>query len=139
MSETRIGQALLDTGTPAQALVVSAERIERSQCSRSQRAICVAADNLIATAVFDVSGLRAGTEIRLSPDEFDTYETGAEVFVDLIYLPSDPSEVERSPGQRLSSASGNMLNIYVLAAFGFTFALIGGIAVLITRKRTRRT
>lgn len=135
MVETRIGTALVETGRETQALVVSAERIERAQCSRSQRAICVDADNYIATIVYQVSGLRAGREINLTPQEFAAYEAGEEVTLDLIYLPTAPLEVERTSGARLAAANNTFLQIYVVAAFAITFLAIGGIAALITRKR----
>lgn len=138
VQEARIGRALVDAGVPAQALVVSAERIERSQCSRSQRAVCWAADNYIATVVYDVAGRRAGAELRLTADEFATVQSGTEVFIDLVYLPTDPPEVERAQGDRLARASSDMLSIYVLAAFGLTFTLIGSIALLVARKRAAR-
>lgn len=134
MAETRIGTALVETGQETQALVVTAERLEHSQCSLSQLFICTPAANIIATMVYQVSGLRYGSEIRLTSEEYEAFAEGQEVFVDLIYLPSAPLEAERSPGARLTAASTPFLQIYVAAAFAITFLAIGGIAALIARK-----
>ncbi|ABD54795.1 hypothetical protein [Jannaschia sp. CCS1] len=136
--ETRIGRGLLETGEVTRALLVTADRMERTQCSRSQRRICTAADNFIGTVVYQVPGRRSGADIRLTPDEFEAYIAGEEVFIDLIYLPAFPTHVERIPGARLANAGADTLTIYVMAAFGLTLALIGGVAMRIARKQTAR-
>lgn len=138
VQETRIGRGLAERGASTEALVVSAERIERSQCARSQRAVCWAADNYIAIVVYHVSGLRSGSELRLTAEEFQAFETGTEVFVDLVYLPSDPAHVERTQGDRLAAAGRDTLHIYILMAFGLTFTAIGSIALLVARKQAPR-
>ena len=135
LSEARIGRALVENGTPTQALLVSAERLERTRCSRSQRAVCWDAHSLVGTVVYQVDGRRVGVDLRLRPEEFEAHQTGTEVFVDLHYLPEVPAEFEREPGARLASAQGEALNVTVLGVFGLTFALIGGIAALVARKR----
>lgn len=135
VQETRIGRGLQETGEQASALVVSAERIDRTQCSRSQRRMCTRADNLIGTVVYQVSGLRVGTEIDLTEAEFAAHQAGEDVFIDLIYLPSDTPQSERTQGARLAAAGRDTLHIYVLAVFALTFAAIGSIALLVIRKR----
>ncbi|MBY4891680.1 hypothetical protein KUL25_02750 [Rhodobacteraceae bacterium N5(2021)] len=136
VQETRIGRGLIFEGATAQALIVTAERTERTQCSRSQRSVCWPANTHVATVVFEVEGLRSGAELRLSPDEYTAYESGAEVFIDLIYLPSDPTQVERTRGARLNAAERDTVHIYVLLGFGVLFAAIGIIALLLGRKQT---
>lgn len=135
MSETRIGAALVESGEATQALVVTADQIERGQCTRRQRAICGAADNFIATVVYRVEGLRAGREINLTQAEFAAFVAGEEVTIDLIYLPTAPLAVERTQGAHLANTRTAFGQIYVVAAFAITFLVIGGIAALVTRKR----
>ncbi|GAB5446491.1 hypothetical protein [Gymnodinialimonas sp.] len=132
--EHRIGRGLIFDGTPAQALLVSAERIERSQCSRSQRFICTQSDNYIGIVVHQVGGLRWGAEFRLTLDEFTAHGAGEEVFVDLIYLPSDPIRVERTRGTRLAAAERDTPFVAILAAFGLISTAIGGFILRRTRK-----
>jgi hypothetical protein len=136
--EARIGRALVDTGEPTEALVVSVARIERSQCSRSQRFICTSSMTIIGTVLTQVDGQRTATEARLTSRELATYDAGQDLFIDLIYLPTDLTEVERAQGDRLSAAQSSMLSIYVLAAFALTFTLIGGVTLLVARKRAPR-
>lgn len=138
VQETRIGQRLIVEGEVTQALVVTAERIERTQCSRSQRAVCWPANSQIATVVYQIEGLRWASEIRLAAEEYDTYLAGSEVFLDLIYLPSAPAEVERARGARLARAEQDFIHIYILAGFGLLIATIGSIALLIARKQSVR-
>lgn len=135
LQEIRTGRGLVATGEPGRALVVTADRVERSQCPRSQRALCTEASTAIGTVVYQVAGLRAGTDIRLTSDEYEAYVEGGEVFVDLIYLPAHPPFVERTPGQRLSRAQRDMRPIYILAAIGLSLAAIGGAAMLVARKQ----
>lgn len=133
--DTQIGTSLIETGEPTQALVVTATRVERSQCSRSQRAICVDADNLIATIVYQIDGLRAVREFNLTREEFTAYKAGEEVLINLIYLPAAPLEVERTAGDRRAAAQGNTLTIFVQTAFGIIFLVIGALAGRALRKR----
>lgn len=138
VQEMRIGRGLIIDGEEISAFVVTAERIERSDCEHNQPSICQSAYTYPATVVYEVAGLRTGAELRLTSEEYTAYETGIEVFVDVIYLPSDPTEVERSRGARLYAAERDTLLIYVLAAFGLTFTLIGSIALLVARKQAAR-
>lgn len=137
VQEVRIGRGLIETGEPAQALVVTAERVERAQCDLSQWFICSPPVNIIATVVYQVSGLRSGAEVRLTPEEYEAYLAGQEVFIDVFYLPSFPAHVERTQGDRLAAATRGTLPLYILAALGLIFLTISGVAALVARKRTR--
>ncbi len=131
----RIGTLLVETGEQTQALIVTVQRLERNQCSRSQRAICVGAQNIIATIVYQVPSLRAASELNLTLREVIDFEDGEDVLIDLMYLPSAPQYVERTSGDRLATARGSTTAIYVQAAFGITFLVIGALTGRASRKR----
>lgn len=137
VKETRIGRGLVETGTEASAFLVSAERLERSQCDRSRRFLCTLSVNYIGSVVYQVSGLRWGTDIRLTEAEYEAQVAGEEVFIDIIYLPSDPPQVERTRGARLFAAQRSSTSIYVMAGFGLLFTAIGGAVTLVLRKLGR--
>lgn len=84
--------------------------------------------------VYTVSGQRWGVELRVGEEKVEAYTAGEEIFVDLIYLPEDPSHVERTSGARLRAAGRDTLQVYGLMAFRLTFAVIGGVVTRIARK-----
>ncbi|MEX3015647.1 hypothetical protein [Gymnodinialimonas hymeniacidonis] len=134
--ETRIGERLIDDGVATDALLVTAEYVERLSCRGGTIKVCNRSDYALGQIVYLVDDRRAVNDVTLSEEDFASFEAGEEVRISIVYLPDDPQEIEGNRGDRFISARSDDLTIIVSALFGIVFAAIGGIAALVIRKQT---
>ncbi len=133
--ELRIGEQLIDDGVATDALLVSAEYVERLSCRGGTIKVCNRSDYALGQIVYLVDNRRAVTQVTLSEADFAAHGAGEEVRIPIVYLPNDPLEIEGTRGDRFISARSDDLTILVSAIFGIVFAAIGGIAALVIRKQ----
>ena len=134
--ETQIGERLIDEGVATDALLVSADYVERLSCRGGTIKVCNRSDYALGQIVYLVEDRRAVTQVTLSQEDFAAHEAGEEVRIPIVYLPDDPLEIEGTRGDRFISARSDDLTIIVSALFGIVFAAIGGIAALLIRKQS---